>query len=99
MWASELHRYAAIRQLLRSVDQEHLWAVERKNGPGPGPTEEACDLLKAGGGTLSGGEWCVLRVAFDIWNGRGKVTVDEVLALDRERLRAVTEAMLARDAR
>ncbi len=93
MWASERQQCEVIRVLLERVRLAHLWTPA-------GPTKEACSLIERGGGPLSHGEALMLRVAFDIWNGGGKTQLDELLCtLDEGNLRAVTDAMLARDAR
>lgn len=92
MWASEKQQCAVIRTLLASVHLERLWTAT-------GPTKEAITLLEAKGGYLSSGERLVLLVAFDVWNGHGNAEVGDLLAtLDERRLRAVTDALLARDA-
>jgi hypothetical protein len=93
MWTSEEARCRAIRQLLAPHHGlAGLWTAE-------GPTDFAVALLEQGGGYLSSGERILLRAAFDLWNGNGHVTVDELLAtLDAPTLRAVCAAMLARDA-
>jgi len=93
MWPSEKAQCEVIHELLKRVRLEHLWTPT-------GPTSVACRLLEAGGGPLSHGEAVMLRVAFDIWDGHGKAEVGELLAtLDERNLHAVTEAILARDAR
>jgi ABC-type glutathione transport system ATPase component len=93
MWPSERARGAAIQRLLAPHHGlAGLWTPA-------GPTDFAVELLEAGGGHLSGGERVLLRAAFDLWNGAGHVTVDELLStLDATNLRAVCAAMLARDA-
>jgi hypothetical protein len=44
-----------------------------------GPTDEAMALLETDGGPLSSGERMLLMIAWSIWNGRGHVTVADVL--------------------
>lgn len=92
MWRSERDRCAAVQRLLAAHHGlTGLWTAT-------GPTDFAVELLEAGGGYLSSGERLLLRAAFDLWNGHGKVTVDELLStLDAPTLRAVCAAMLARD--
>ncbi len=93
MWQSETQQCFVIGRLLQRVRLERLWTAS-------GPTKEACQLLEKGGGPLSHGEAIMLRVAFDIWNGDGEATVGEMLGtLDEGNLRAVCEAILARDGR
>jgi hypothetical protein len=83
MWQSEHQQCEAIRALLRRVRLEHLWTES-------GPTKSACRLLEGGCGAMSHGEAVMLRVAFDLWNGRGKATVDELLSvLDGQNLASV----------
>src|SRR6266511_260708 len=91
MWQSERQQCDVIRKLLLRVRLDRLWTPT-------GPTKEACDLLKRGGGPLSHGEALMLGVAFDVWNGHGRAEIGEMLGvLDDGNLRAVVEAMLARD--
>lgn len=92
MWRSDRARSEAILKLFEKAHllDRGLWTIE-------GPTRLACDYLDKGS-PLSHGENVVLKVAFDLWNGRGKITLDEILAtLDGGLLRAVAEAVLARD--
>lgn len=92
MWESEKARNEAIRRMLEALPtMARLW-------DGRGPTAEAVELIAAGGGPLSSGERVMLKAAFDLWNGTGRCTIDELLStLDSRRLRAVTTALLARD--
>lgn len=94
MWASEAARNEAIRKMLATTSGvAQLWS-ER------GPTKTAVMLLEKGGGYLSGGERVLLRAAFDLWAGTGDCKVADLLStLDGPRLRAVAEAILARDDR
>lgn len=93
MWASEKARNEAIRRLL--APRPALAALWNEKGP----TRQACSYLEHGS-PLSSGEAVLLKVAFDLWNGRGHATVDELLCtLDEGNLRAVCDAVLARDAR
>lgn len=94
MWRSEKARNSAIRSMLASTPAvSRLWSET-------GPTDAAVELLERGGGYLSSGERVVLRAAFDLWNGQGNCKVGELLdTLDAVRLRAVANAILARDER
>jgi hypothetical protein len=91
MWASEKAQTAAIITLLSPHPAlAGLWTDK-------GPTRLACAFLEHGA-PLSGGEMLLLKVAFDLWNGRGKATVADLLTtLDERNLRAVCDAILARD--
>jgi len=89
MWQSDRQKCDVIRTLLACVNREDLWTPT-------GPTKEARHLLHLGGGYLSSGERMILRVAFSIWNGLGEIG-DLLDTLDEVRLRAVCEALLARD--
>jgi hypothetical protein len=61
-----------------------------------GPSEEAVRFIEAESSPLSSGEWLLLRIAFDFWNGHGRVTIADVLAtLDGERTRIVCDLMHA----
>jgi hypothetical protein len=92
MWANERARNEAIRRMLGDRTLKRFWTDR-------GPTQEAMALLEAGGGYLSSVERVMLRTAFDLWNGSGKCLVSDLLdTLDEERLQAVAEAILARDA-
>jgi hypothetical protein len=63
-----------------------LWADD-------GPTQQAVQYIEQGS-PLSHGEEICLRVAFAVWNGRGKATVDDLLAvLDDDNLAAVIELL------
>lgn len=93
MWRSEQARNEAILKMLSTTPGVlRVWSNR-------GPSDEAVRLLDADGGYLSSGERLLLKAAFDLWNGRGHCRVDELLdALDEKRLRAVAEALMARDA-
>jgi hypothetical protein len=61
-----------------------------------GPTKEACDLLEAGGGTLSSGEGIYLQAAFDLWNGNGHCDLGRAVAvLDSGHLAALGRLLVA----
>ena len=88
MWQSEKQQCQVIGAILHRTHLQSLWTED-------GPTREACELLEAGGGPLSHGEAILLRVAFDLWNGEGKATVDDLITvLDGGNLLAVLEAIL-----
>ncbi len=88
MWQSDEQACKTIRAMLKSARLDRMWTDE-------GPTEEAVDLLEARGGPLSHGEAVMLRAAFALWNGKGDLTLDELLTtLDPENMRAVLRAVL-----
>lgn len=88
-WRSDDQRAAVARALLGLVRLERLWTSS-------GPTDEALELLAAGGGPLSGGQALMLRVAFDAWNGEGGAPLGEILGrLDNRNLAAVGELVMA----
>jgi hypothetical protein len=88
MWSNEQQQCVAIRALLRRVHLESLWAET-------GPTVRASELLMDGGGPMSHGEAVMLRIAFDLWNGGGKATVDDLLSvLDGGNLAAVGSLLI-----
>lgn len=88
MWKNDAHACAKILEFLQPAGLAHYWTSD-------GPTPEACALLDAGIGALSHGEQIVLRVAFDLWNGSGKATVDDlVTVLDQKNLNAALTAIL-----
>ena len=87
MWDSDKQQCVVIRRLLTATHLERLWTNE-------GPTDEACQLLESKGGPMSHGEIVMLKVAFDLWNGTGNATVDDlVVVLDDDNLRAVMAAI------
>lgn len=89
MFRNDQQRSEACRVLLRSGRLDHLWTES-------GPTEEACALLAARGGYLSGGQGVLLLVAFDFWNGEAKVGFDQIAyRLDASRQRRVAELLIA----
>lgn len=91
MWASERARNLAIRGMLASLHGlRDAWDED-------GPTEVGFECL-AHPGRLSSVEQVILKAAFDLWNGSGHCTIDELVStLDADRLRAVVYAMMARD--
>jgi hypothetical protein len=44
-----------------------------------GPTPQALAFVRAGGGPLAGGERILLLAAFELWNGRGGISLAEVV--------------------
>jgi hypothetical protein len=66
MFRSERQQCDAIRALLSPLGLDYLWTQT-------GPTPKACAWLKSN--PLSSGESLLLRSAFDLWNGAGKVTL------------------------
>ena len=93
MWQSERQQCEVIQRLLAPHHAlARLWTPT-------GPTDLACKYFEHGS-PLSSGEVILLDVAFAIWNGDGKATVGDLLCtLDERNLRAVCEAILARDGR
>jgi hypothetical protein len=90
MFKTEKQQCEAIRCLLASLNLHRFWTLK-------GPTRQACDYLE--GSPLSSGEQVMLRVAFDFWNGAGKVTLYRDLGtLDSTRLFKVATLMLAANA-
>jgi len=100
VWTSEHDRNAAILKLLQAahlVDSDPR--VDRGLWTEDGPTDLTLEYMEHGA-PLSHGETLILQVAMDLWNGGGKARVDELLAtLDERNLRAVADAILARDGR
>lgn len=88
MWESDSQACKTIIAMLRSARMDGYWTAE-------GPTPEACDLMDRGGGPLSHGEQVMLRCAFDLWNGKGAATLDDLVnVLDPKNLRSVLQAVL-----
>ncbi len=89
-FASERQQSTVCHALLQLVDRGGLWSLEC------GPTDQACRLLKDDGGPMSNGEALMLRVAFDVWNGRGGATLGDMLGtFDAGNLRAIAELLMA----
>lgn len=79
------------RVLLGSLGLVRLWAAS--DG---GPSDEAIKILENNSGPLSGGEMRMLRVAFDLWNGEGKIGLKEIMSgIDSTRFRLVATLMTA----
>jgi len=78
MFKTEAQQLQAIRLLLSSLGLQYLWTAR-------GPTEQASKFLESS--PLSSGEQILLRCAFDLWNGAGKVLLcgDILGALDPAR--------------
>ncbi len=70
MFLTEEQRNQAILLLLGPVRLKHYWTAK-------GPTRKACDAIE-NGAPLSTGETIMLRVAFDLYNGHGGATFDNV---------------------
>ena len=66
---------------MRRIGRPQLWTVA-------GPTDEAVRLLTRGA-ELSQGETLMLRGAWDVWGGHGKLTVAEMMLLDSSNLTAL----------
>ena len=65
MFQTETQTHAAIGSLLTTIPGlGRYWTAT-------GPTEEAARVMEGRGEALSSGEELLLRVAFDLWNGRG----------------------------
>ena len=79
MFKTEKQQCEAICCLLASLNLHRFWTLK-------GPTRQACEALE--GSPLSSGEQVMLRVAFDFWNGAGKVMLyrDLMGTLDSTRL-------------
>lgn len=91
MFKTEKQQCEAIRCLLASLNLHRFWTLK-------GPTRQACVDLE--GSPLSSGEQVMLRVAFDFWNGAGKVMLyrDLMGTLDSTRLFKIATLMLAANA-
>lgn len=87
MMVSDREKNVIIQKMLRNGgNAAELWNEK-------GPTSEGCRALDEGG-TLSSTEELMLRVAFDIWNGRGKTNLYEMLGrFDDRQLKSVLEAV------
>ncbi len=61
-----------------------------------GPSERAKELIQAEGGPLSHGEKVMVFLAWSFWNGKGGLTVAELVdTLDRNNLLAVGQLLQA----
>lgn len=70
MFQNDTQRVAVCRAILQRVGLSTLWVSS-------GPTEAAFAYLKA---PLSAGEGLLVRIAWDTWNGSGKVSLAEMFA-------------------
>jgi hypothetical protein len=84
---TDKQKCAAIRAFLARVAHGRLAALWTDEGPTP----TAVTYIDEGS-PLSHGEAILLQVAFDVWNGHGKATLDDLLGvLDDDNLAAVLE--------
>jgi hypothetical protein len=90
MFRNEPQTHTAIRTLLGTIPRlDRYWTDT-------GPTEEAARLVTQYGGALSAGEWLLLRVGFDLWNGRGGADFGRVVhTLGSEPLAALGSLLVA----
>jgi hypothetical protein len=90
MFRDEAQTHRAIRALLDTTPKlERYWTDT-------GPTEEAARVVAQSGAALSSGEWLLLRVAFDLWNGRGGADFGRVVhTLGSEPLAALGTLLVA----
>ena len=65
MFRDEEQTHRAIRTFLDTIPGLGRYWTDT------GPTEEAGRVVEQRGGALSSGEALLVRVAFDLWNGRG----------------------------
>lgn len=87
MYRNDKQGCVAIRLLLASLGMEGLWTET-------GPTSTAVKYLE--GSPLSSGEQLLLRAAFDLWNGHGKVTLWDLMGtLDATRTELLFSLALA----
>jgi hypothetical protein len=84
---SEKQQARVCRALLARVRLGHLFDES-------GPTPEAVKKLKSGHGSSS--EALMLRIAFDVWNGRGEARFDRILhVFDSANMRALAMLLVA----
>ena len=89
MFRDDEQKCTAIKALLRPVHLGHLWTDS-------GPTDHGIELFRDRGGPLSHGQKLMLLAAYDIWNGRGEVTLGDLLSvLDGTNLEALGSLMVA----
>lgn len=89
MFRDDCQKARCNRALLARVNLADLWTDA-------GPSDRACTLLDCKGGGLSHGQAVLLRVTFDLWNGRGGATVGELFdVLDAGNLAAVGRLLAA----
>ena len=66
-----------------------LWMEE-------GPSKKAEELLEMDGGSLAGGQRIMLKIVWLLWNGRGDVSLsDLVRELDAEHLTVISSLVVA----
>lgn len=83
---------ACCQVLLRRNGLGWAWSL---NGPTPRGAD-AIEKVLAKESPLSSGEKLMLRVALDFWNGDGKATVGDMVAIfDNENLRAIATLLAA----
>ena len=73
MFRDEKQTHRAIRTLLDTIPGLGRYWTDT------GPTEEAARVVEQYGGALSSGEWLLLRVGFDLWNGQGHADFGRML--------------------
>lgn len=89
MFRDDRQRARVCQALCALVGFPSLWTDE-------GPSPRAKELLEADGGPLSHGEKVMLFTAWALWNGRGGLTLTELVdTLDRDNLTAVGELLSA----
>lgn len=94
MFESENQRARVCKALLTHVGIDNPAAPRLWNEDGP--TELAMDLLDADGGGFSSGERIMFLVAWQIWNGDGKVKIEDVAyRLDQRNTAAVGSLLVA----
>lgn len=90
MFRSERQQCLAIRVLLRPIFRDRLDGL----WTGVGPTSVAVKYLD--GNPLSSGEDIMLRAAFDVWNGAGKITLWRIMgSLDQNHEERLFSLMIA----
>ena len=90
MFRDEAQTHRAIRTLLDTIPELGRYWTDT------GPTEEAARVVEQGGGALSSGEALLVRVAFDLWNGRGGADLGRVVhTLGSEPLAALGTLLVA----
>jgi hypothetical protein len=73
MFRDEFQASRALRALLQTTPgTSGMWMTS-------GPTPQALAFVRAGGGPLAGGERILLLAAFELWNGRGGISLSEVV--------------------
>lgn len=91
MWKHDDERRAVCEALLRlaNLGGRGLWEDGR-------PTLAAVRYVQERSSPLSHGEFVMLQVVFDVWNGEGHARLDDLFyVLDRDRGAAVAKVLLA----